>query len=300
MKKLALSLLVLVGTCLAILSSAQESKKRLQAGRLYKAGEALHAPRLGFISKVPEGWQGVLPRETEVFMLTTTSTSVYGEIYMFGTEKNDIQSMREAWVKGFDLTDNIKLKATNPTVTDDILMGEVVLAGDKVNGGNRGFAVARCNPSGPCVTVLAIMPKQFYDEISKSALEALKLSSFEPPSNVSPYANFDWKEFLSDKDFFAYAYVEGASKDNRVQLCRDGSFTANITKKGWMKDQHPEYNGRLSGQWTVDGVGEQTTLHLTFTKKKGLEPLDFVLNIEDEKIFVNGERYFTGASTKCK
>ncbi len=68
-----------------------------------------------------------------------------------------------------------------------------------------------------------------------------------------------------------------------------------------MKNENEQYNGRKSGQWTVDGVGEQTTMHLTFeNKKKDLPPLDIVLSIKDEKIFANGERYFVGESTKCK
>ncbi len=299
MKKLTPTLLVVIGTFLTLLSTAQDSKNRLQPGRMYNAGETLFAPRFGFKAKVPEGWQGVLPRETEVFMLTTANTSIYGEVYVFGKEQGDLKAMRQSWLQGFDLTETMRLKASDPTLTEGTLSSEVVAVGEKINEGYRAFAIARCNPSGPCVTLLALMPKQFYDDISKVAIQFMEESSFEPPSNVSPYANFNWKDFLSNKEFFAYAYVEGASKDNRVQLCADGSFTANIDKKGWLKNENPQYNGRSSGQWTVDGVGEQTVLHLTF-KKKGLPPFDVTLNIKDEKIYANGERYFVGESKKCK
>ncbi|MEO7991707.1 MAG: hypothetical protein ABI663_19295 [Chryseolinea sp.] len=43
----------------------------------------------------------------------------------------------------------------------------------------------------------------------------------------------------------------------------------------------------------LDGVGEQTILHLTF-KKKELIPFDIAMRIKDEKIYANGERYFVG------
>jgi hypothetical protein len=296
MKKINTLLFVLIAACSTV---AQNSKDRLQAGRLYAAGETLYAPRLGFITKVPEDWQGVLPRETEVFMLTTTNTSIYGEIYMFGKEQGDLKTMRESWIKGFDLTETMRLKASNPTLTEGTLSSEVVAVGESINEGYRAFAIARCNPDGPCVTLLALMPKQFYEEIYKVATEVMAKSTFETPSNVSPYANFNWRKFLSDKQFFAYAYVEGASKDNRVQLCADGTFTSDIQKKGWMKNENQQYNGRNSGHWIVDGVGDQTTMHLTF-KKKDVPPMDIVLSIKDEKIFANGERYFVGESKKCK
>lgn len=299
MKKNKTLVFVLLITFASVQLAVAQKKSRLQPGRMYAAGEVLYAPRLGFVGKVPQDWQGVLPRETEVFMLTTTNTSIYGEIYLFGKEQGDLETMRGTWLKGFNLTETIRLKASNPTVTNGTLSSEVEAVGESINAGYRAFAIARCNPAGPCVTFLALMPKQFYADISKVAIEVMENSKFEPPSNVSPYADFDWKAFLSDKEFFAYAYVEGASKDNRVQLCADGTFTANIQKKGWMKNENEQYNGKSSGQWTVDGVGEQTTLHLTF-KKKELAPLDITLTIKDEKIFANGERYFVGESKKCK
>ena len=82
---------------------AQTNKGRIQPGRLYKPGESLYAPRFGFTAKVPEGWEGMLPRETEVFLLMTT-TATYGEVFMFGRDKGDLNSMRDAWVKGFELS----------------------------------------------------------------------------------------------------------------------------------------------------------------------------------------------------
>lgn len=301
MKKNTFLFLVLCGTLLTLPLTAQTNKTRLQAGRMYDAGDTLYAPRLGFTANVPEGWQGVLPRDTEVFMLTTTNTSIYGEIYIFGNEQGDLKTMQESWLKGFDLTETMRLKALSPTISGNTLSSEVAAVGEHINEGYRAFAISRFNPDGPSVTLLALMPKQFYNDISKVAIQFMEKSSFGKPSNVSPYVNFDWKKFLSDKEFFAYAYVEGASKDNRIHLCADGSFTSNIDKRGWMKDENPQYNGRNSGQWTVDGIGEQTTLHLIFkNKKKGLAPFDIVLNIKDEKIFANGERYFTGPSSKCK
>jgi len=72
-----------------------------------------------------------------------------------------------------------------------------------------------------------------------------------------------------------------------VELCADGTFTSSIDKKGWMKKENAVYNGNNSGQWTADGIGEKTTLHLTFKKKK-VPPLDVTLTIKDENIFANG------------
>ena len=62
---------------------AQSTKNRLQPGRLYSPGEEIYAPKFGFTSRVPEGWVGALPRETEVFLLNANK-GFFGEMYVFG------------------------------------------------------------------------------------------------------------------------------------------------------------------------------------------------------------------------
>jgi|GEM_PF-737455 len=290
-------LFILIATIFTIQSVAQK-KSRLQPGRLYEGGETLFAPRLGFTAKVPEGWQGLLPQETQVFSLSSM-TAVFGEMYVFGREQGDLNSMQATWAKGIDFTETIRLKAVDPIIKNDILYSEVIGEGDAINKGNRAFAIARCNPSGPCVTVLTLIPIQFYDAVKNVAIKFMETSSFEPPSNASVHADLNWKEFLSNKSLLAYVEAEGATKQNMVELCADGTFTSDVDKTGWLKKENAAYNGHNTGQWTADGVGEQTTLHLTFKKKK-VPPLDVILTIKDEKIYANGERYFIAQSTKCK
>lgn len=290
-------------TCLLLVTltfqgNAQKKKTRLQPGKMYEAGETLYAPRFGFTAKVPEGWEGILPRESEVFLLSTT-TSTYGEIFVFGTEHGDLNSMLNNWNKGVALSESIRMKAINPTIQDGLLSCEITAEGEYVNKGFKGFAAARCSPSGPCVTTLMIAPPQYYESVKNTVTNFMKSSAFEAPSNASPYEDFDWQDFLSDKVLVTYASAEGGSKENMIHLCKDGSFTANLKKKGFFKEQNPAYKGNLSGQWTAKGDGEKATLQFIFTNKS-LSPIEVPLIINDEKITSNGERYFVGNSDKCK
>lgn len=286
--------------CLGLVlpATAQKKKSRLQPGRMYKSGETLFAPRFGFISTVPEGWEGILPRETEVFLLTTT-TATYGEIYVFGREHGDLTSMQTDWIQGVDMSETIRIKAIKPTLTDGLLLSEITAIGQSINKGNKGFAAAKCSPSGPCITTLMIAPIQFYESVKNTVTEFMKGSHFEPPSNVSVYADFDWQEFLSNKMLATYASVQGGSKETRINLCQDGSFTASIKKKGFFKEQNPAYKGSMSGQWTAKGDGENAIVQFIFNDK-GLAPVEVPLTIKDEKVTSNGERYFVGKSEVCK
>ncbi len=288
--------LIFVG--LSFQGVAQQKKSRLQPGRMYEAGETMFAPRFGFIAKVPAGWEGVLPRESEVFLLTTT-TSTYGEIFVFGREHGDLNSIRETWMKGIDLSETIRIKAINPTLQDGLLYSEITAEGEYINKGFKGYVISRCSPSGPCVTTLMTAPEQYYEAVRNTVTEFMKSSKFEAPSTNNPYADFDWMDFLSNKVLVTYASTQGGSKENMIHLCKDGTFTATLKKKGFFKEQNPAYKGSLAGQWTANGDGEKATLQFIFSNKS-LSPIEVPLTINDEKVMSNGDRYFVGKSDKCK
>jgi hypothetical protein len=89
----------------------------------------------------------------------------------------------------------------------------------------RGFAISRCNPSGPCITTLIIAPLQFYDSVTNTAIQFMKSSSFECAVNritLTPIST--GTEFLSNKVVATFAAVQGGSKETMIHLCADGTF----------------------------------------------------------------------------
>lgn len=297
MKKLILLLLVLAAP---VALPAQGKKTRLQPGKFYEAGESIYAPRFGFNAKIPDGWQGSLPRESELFLLQTVTTDVFGEIYVFGHAQGDLETLKQNWLKGADLSESIRIKAKDPVRKGDMLTSEVIGVGESINKGNRGYIAARCNPDGPCVIAMSIMPKQFYEPVKNTLEQFLQNATFEPPNTASPYANLNWNEFLAGKSLVTYAFVEGGSKDTEIHLCGDGTFTGNIKKTGFMKNMNPQYRGKLQGTWVTKGIGETTNITFTFSSRSKLPPVEIALTLKDEQVFANGERYFVGQSTKCK
>lgn len=296
--KISNAFLCLLLIAVSFQSSAQKKKVRLQPGKMYEPGETLYAPRFGFIAKVPEGWEGILPRESEVFLLTTT-TATYGEIFVFGREHSDLTTLKTTWLKGVDLNETIRIKAINPVESNGMLSSEIIAEGEYMNKGNKGFVVARCSPSGPCVITLMIAPIQFYESVKNTVTEFMRNSTLEAPSNISPYADFDWQDFLSNKVLVTFASAEGGSKESMIHLCKDGSFSATIKKKGFFKEQNPAYKGNMEGQWSIKGDGEKATVQFIFTNKS-LAPIEILITIQEEKILIGGERYFVGKSDTCK
>ncbi len=286
---------VLLLLFLLVPASVIAQTKRLQPGKVYEPGEALFAPRYGFKATVPTNWTGSLPRESEVFLLSSMTSPA--EIFVLGKE-SDLPTMKKSWESGFDMDSEIKLKAKEATITNGVLSSEVIAVGAFINKSMRAYAVARCGDSGACVTCLAVMPAQQYLDIKQVADAFMSAAILETPSSSSPYDDFNWKEFLSNQMLSTYAFLENGSKETTVHLCANGTFSAKVTKKGILKNQNPAYKGNLKGRWTAEGIGPKGMLHLVFGNN--LPGLDIELTINEEKIFGGGERYFVGISDKCK
>jgi hypothetical protein len=298
MRNILILAAILIGASFNNPTVGQSAKKRIQPGRMYNSQDTLFSPSYGFTSQVPVGWVGTLPRETEVFLLTTGNGG-FGEIFVFGRAEVDLPQLSELWKEGVDVTDNLRLKALDPKISNQILQSEVIADGNYVQRQSRAFAATKCGNQGTCITVLAVGSEESYDNVSKAALELLQNGTFESPSFESPYENFDWKEFLSNKLMITYDEFLGGARQTQINLCENGTFSANVKKRGIMRNVNPEYKNRMRGSWTVEGKGPDAMLNLTFDKK-GLSPLTVPLTLKDEELFVGDERYYASEATGCK
>jgi hypothetical protein len=276
---------------------SQKVKNRIEPGVMYSGGDLLYAPRYGFTSKVPNGWVGTLPRETEVFLLNL-STGQFGEIFVFGRPSIDLNQLSEEWKAGVDVTETIRLQAIDPQLSDNMLSSEAKAVGNYIPTKKRAFAAVRCGDTGTCVTVLAVSQDDNFEEVSKAAKELLSSGTFDAPREIDPYEDFDWKEFLSNKMLIVYNDFQGGEQSTRVNLCEDGSFNAKVKKKGIMKDFNPEYKGNMVGSWSVESNNAEAVLSVTFSKKD-LSPLTVQMKFEKEELYVNGERFYASRSEKC-
>lgn len=291
-------LLLLLGFFPAVSGFCQTSKTRLQPGRLYSEGEEIYSPTFGFTSKVPTGWVGALPRETEVFLLNSNS-GFFGEMYVFGREQTDLNRLAEDWKKGVKVTETLTLVAENPRVDGSLLFGDVKATGNFVNKNYRGFAAVRCGDKGYCITVLAVSLEENTSVVKNAAFEFLNSGVFDMPRIIDPFEGFDWKAFLSNKLMVSYDQILGGQKQSEVNLCGDGSFNARVRKKGLLRDTNPEYKGRMAGTWRVEGEGSQAVLTLEFSKKN-LSPLTVNLIFVEEQLMVGNERYYASESQECR
>lgn len=172
--------LLLLFTFISIQSFGQE---RLRPALCYDEGEVIFAPLFGMKSKVPKGWTGVLPRDTEVFLLMPNSGD--GEIYVMGDSVN-YEIMKQRWIEGLDLGNGNTLLSDGNIYKRGDGIASVAILKNKTTG-SKAFIEARCSKYDRCVGGLLVISPQHYEEQKKSLEEFMNNIMFEEPSTVSIY-----------------------------------------------------------------------------------------------------------------
>ncbi len=284
-------LLLFVIYLLLLPASAQE---RLRPGKLYDQGEDIYGPAYGIKSRVPQGWTGVVPMDTEVFLLMPVN-NMDGEIYVMA-DTTDYEKLKVNWMEGLELGNgNILMSDGKIFNRGETLASNVVLLNKTT--GFKGYIEAKCGPYGACVSFLLLCSSQNFDALKKGVIEMSDNTEFVEPSDKGFYDDFDWKEFLSGKYLASYEYEPGAKSENELWLCPDGTFRSKLKRTGLLKEEAKALQGKQKGTWETSSVGPEGELVLHFAKQDDVE-LDML--IDEDRIFMNERKYFVMLSDQCK
>ena len=277
---------------LITLTSAM-AQERLRPAQRYDEGEVIFAPTFGMKSKVPKGWVGVLPRDTEVFLMMPKAGD--GEIYVTADSIN-VDILKQRWLDGLDLGNgNTLMSDGNITMRGDAITSVAILK-SKTND-NKAYIEAKCSEYDRCVGGLLIAAPQNYEELKKGLQEFVDNMTFEAPSQVSIYASFDWHKYLSNKRLQNYTPAQKGKAENTIWLCENGAFNMALKRTGSLKHDAQEYKGKSKGTWESTSVGPSGKLLLHFAK---LPDLEIDLLIENDQVFINDKRYFLMYGATCK
>ncbi|NJN42259.1 MAG: hypothetical protein HC811_08610 [Flammeovirgaceae bacterium] len=79
---------------------AFSQKGQVKSGQFYEAGTKVFGYKAGVSSVVPENWEGLVPRDQEVFLLSSTNS--FAEVYVFVNENDNLESIKKdgmpAWI----------------------------------------------------------------------------------------------------------------------------------------------------------------------------------------------------------
>ncbi len=297
MKLIQTACLVCIGLCFSMGVHGQLPSNRIRPGTMYYPGDTVSSPRLGLQAQIPDGWEGVMPRESEVFLLMSVN-NVNGQIYVAANEHIGREEQMKRWKVGIEFEGGLRLVPDGEiAMRGEVLSVRGKMVGQNANNASQIYLEGKCSPYGFCLTYMLMADKTSLEAVKKALLFLVDHTSFTKPSTESPYLHFDWKKFLSGKVLLMIDYEQTSKKEDEVNFCGDGTFYSNITRRGLFKEQAKGYHGSKKGTWAVESKGEKAVLTFSFPK---LPDVVVRLEIKNEEIYANGNRYFIGSSEKCK
>lgn len=284
----------LIATAAAL---AQLPSDRISPGVMYYAGDTVRSIRLGLYAIIPPGWKGVLPRDTDVVVLVPEQNSS-ATIYAVLNQNMTLAQQKISMEQGFELSEGLTMSPDGPVTQrgNDVIVANAKLSGTKANKAAKFYVASKCNPVGYCLAFVASADAADFSKAQTALQSLVDHMVFEDMSHISPFARFDWKQFLSNKILLRFRRDASGKQEDELNLCQDGTFRARITRSGGF-DLPKEYEGKNSGQWSVTSDNDKATITLTFKK---LKSITLQLQAKDEEIYVNGNRYFVGESETCK
>ena len=296
MKK-AFSIFILL-SLMGLTSFRIHGQDRIRPGILYQPGDTIHAPRYGINAIIPEGWAGILPRETEMFLLMSKDNP-QSSIYAFGFEDTKA-ALWSRWNTGpgIEVENNIKLvRSSKVFERGDAIAADLVVENSTNN--MKGYIEARCSEYDRCLVLLLIVPEQFLENSKSGLQQFMDNTEFTKPSMGSIYDDFNWSDILKEK-YLATRQVnpyEKSKRNNKLWLCPDGTFKSTIKIKGF-GTVDKKIKGNKSGTWEAKGIGQTGVLTLKF--KNVTEPLEIPLELREDQLFINNIRYYVMQNTSCR
>lgn len=284
--------LLLIFAC--IVSYSTIAQDRLKPGSIYEQGQEIFAPMVGYRGVVPDGWFGTLPQEEEVFLMIPNGNT---NGYMFiNAHHTPIDQLKEDWKYDFSVTDDIIISIKG----DPQIEGNKMTADFDVTGSREpfmGYAEAIEGGYGWTIVMILLSPESNKDNYMKNFNQLLASSVVEEPSIGTLYGDFNWPEFLKNKYLMSYLSSTQYKEQDEIWLCSDGTFKAKIKSKGKLVVEKSPYKGTNKGTWRAEGIGEKGKLYLTVSKR---DDATLEMEIKDDKIFINGGRFFALENNNCK
>jgi hypothetical protein len=271
------------------------AQSKLMPSKRYSSGEVLYGAKTGVKSVVPQGWSGMLPRDSEVFLLLPEDGS-NGEIYITASENLSEEQVKKNMIAGLELGNGNVLKSDGMIFTRGKSIASQIVLTQKTSD-DKGYIETQCGPFGVCISATLFAAPQDFDKLQKSLYEFMDAISWVEPNLEADYGDFSWHEYLSGKHLLNYDYVPNAKAENDIWLCADGTFTTKLKRGGLLKDEVQSYKGTKKGTWTTLSTGQNGLLTLNYDK---LPPLEVVLKIDEDRIFLNEKRHFVMKATVCK
>lgn len=276
--------LVLAGLCL-LLDGA--SATVLSPEQRYTGPQHLTEPSLGIGFTIPEAWFGVLPRDSEFFVMAPADEAGY---IFAGADEMTPAEARSTMSQDLPLGNGITLHPTDKLSED----GRRLSAGYTVSGAQQPLAAQATTAIGERglgIFFIAVYPAHRAAEFAR-ALDSL-VDSIRWSAPVSPPAAPAGSQFeLAGKKLTRFYTGSGYSETQYLYLCHSGQFYHDFNGGGYGWNASGAFQSNSRGRWQVSG----NRLVLDYADSSSAA---YNLSVDDREFMMDGKRWFREV-TDCR
>ncbi|MCR9251989.1 MAG: hypothetical protein NXI20_16295 [bacterium] len=255
--------------------------------------------QLGISFDIPSGWFG---QEAEGMIVLGSNTTP--GIVLLTTHNYSKQQLITEAKKG------IQEQGTNMNLVGSLEMLGTNGVGGKFSGtmeyeSSSAYIIGIANPyEGPGVTIMAATLQNMYSDehtkVCKTIYQSVKFKKIDKSAELA-----EWKKWLSNvrltymdsyysSDYSAGGVSGGYSTERKIDLCSKGYFnygsSSDMSVSGSGVSGYNSGSNSGQGSWNiVIGATGSATLILNFHNG---EEYTYTLEYSDEKLYLNGDRYF--------
>ncbi len=284
-------LLPIVAQMLSVTHSAHAQS--IESGVQYRGPTTLSAPDYGATFELPAGWSGVLPPDGELFVMQSATLAGY----MFaGIEELTLSQAQTLMGEPIDLGDVVLTPSGEVHAEGSVLTGNYTISGSQ--SPLVGHVTTVVGDHGWGVFVIAAGTNEQIVPLRDVAATIIRSVRLSPPVSTAGPANAtnDWSQQLRGRKLSHFFTRSGYTEEDYIWLCTDGRFFRSLNSGGFGGGASGAFESKNAGRWEASGNGSTATLTLVFNDGT---TTSFALSIQDEKLFLDGSRYFREA-TDCR
>lgn len=276
-------LLILCGLTLSPHVSVADE---LAPGVLYEGPVELTAPAYGAVFFLPEQWKGILPPESQFFMMERAGLAA---TVFAGIEEMTLEEAHGLMSQAIDLDVGIRLVPVAEVSTK----GQLLVADYKIEGAADpllGRVVTLVGEHGLGITLLAAATEEAMPTIQKdlhTMIDGVELSKPDVPKQPKPGSG-NWMSELNGCKLSRFYTTSGYTEEEYIWLCPDG-FYRSFNSGGFGGGASGAFQSKNGGTWTVSGPGTQGSLVLSYNDGS---TATYGVALEGTKLFLDGKRWF--------
>jgi hypothetical protein len=157
----------------------------------------------------------------------------------------------------------------------------------------ESYIIAKAVNSNRYVSTIMITNSDHYEKQLETLKELSKsISSFKVKENLEQPSTLNWNEYLKGKHLVNMKTSSGYTEKTDIWLCSNGQFRFKDEASSLSVNGTGAYAGKNAGTWRTEG----NRLLLSYNDDK---TRSYELKIENDKLFLNGYRYFRDSNELC-